>query len=61
MTQKIDGHNLREIGRTAPLAVSTRDKEMIYEPGQSCDMAINEIIEISGEAIYHENREGQSA
>jgi len=41
--------------------LSTRDKEMIYEPGQSCDMAINEIIETSGEAIYHENREGQSA
>ena len=62
MKQKIDGRNLRRTGRTAQLATKVRPeiKDMIYELAESCDMAINEIIEASVEAIYREKMSGQN-
>jgi len=62
MPQKIDGRNLRKTGRTAQLATKVRPeiKAMVYELAETCDMAINEIIETSIESIYHEKMKGRA-
>jgi len=58
----IDGRTLRRTGRTEQLATKVRPeiKAMVIELAQSCDMAINEIIETSVEAIYREKMQGAS-
>lgn len=59
----IDGRTLRKTGRTEQLATKVRPevKAMLYELAQACDMPINQIIEASIEATYHEKMNRDNA